>query len=208
MATREQRGSRRQSVSTSSRENKRNPLEQSLGAAIRRLREKHRLSVRTLARKCGFSPSFISQVELNQASPSLTSLEQIAQGLGVTIGQFFQVATSTGPTVVRSSERLMLQSEWSRSQIESLSHPGHGSRLEALLITIRPGGRSGGQMHSRETELIAVVFAGEVRLQLGETTQLLRRGDTVTIPPGTPHRWENKAAKPVQLIKVIARVGP
>lgn len=207
MATREQHGSRRQSVSTSSRKN-RNPLEQSLGAAIRRLREQRHLSVRTLARTCGFSPSFISQVELNQASPSLTSLELIARGLGATVGQFFQTATSPGPIVVRSSERLVLQSEWSRSQIESLGHAGLDSRLEALLITIRPGGRSGGHMHSRETELFAVVFAGAVRLQLAETTQLLRRGDAVTIPPGTPHRWENNGTKPVQLIKVIARVAP
>lgn len=205
MATRKQNKSQRQSIGRSTK-NKSSSLEQSLGAAIRRLREKHRLSVRTLARKCGFSPSFISQVELNQASPSLTSLEQIARGLGVTVGQFFEAATSPGPIVVRSSERSVLQSEWSRSQIESLGHAGIDSRLEALLITIRSGGRSGGHMHSRETELFAVVFAGEVRLQLGETTQILRRGDAVTIPPGTPHRWENKGAKDAQLLKVIPRL--
>lgn len=207
MATRERTRVQRQSIGRSI-QNKSRSLEQSLGAAIRRLREQRRLSIRTLARTCGFSPSFISQVELNQASPSLTSLEQIARGLGITIGQFFQAATPTSSMVVRSSERSVLQSEWSRSQIESLGHPGLDSRLEALMITIRPGGRSGGPMHSRETELFAVVFAGEVRLQLGETTQLLRRGDAVTIPPGTPHRWENNAAKAVQLLKVIARVVP
>ncbi len=207
MAKRERNGSQRKSIGRSSQKPRR-PLEQSLGAAIRRLREQRHLSVRTLARRCGFSPSFISQVELNQASPSLTSLELIACGLGATVGQFFQAATSPGPIVVRSSERLVLQSEWSRSRIESLGRAGIDSRLEALLITIRPGGRSGGHMHSRETELFAVVFAGEVRLQLGETAQLLRRGDAVTIPLGTPHRWENKGTKPVQLIKVIARVAP
>ncbi len=207
MTTRERKGSQRQSIGRSSQTQSRS-LEQSLGSVIRRLRAQRRLSVRTLARKCGFSPSFISQVELNQASPSLTSLELIASGLGATVGQFFEAATSPGPIVVRSSQRLVLQSEWSRSQIESLGHAGINSRLEALLITIRPGGRSGGHMHSREAELFAVVFAGEVRLQLGETAQLLRRGDAVTIPPGTPHRWENKATTPVQLIKVIARIVP
>jgi XRE family transcriptional regulator, regulator of sulfur utilization len=207
LARHERNKAQRQAIGRSSRQPSRS-LEQSLGAAIRRLREQRRLSVRTLARKCGFSPSFISQVELNQASPSLTSLEQIARGLGVTVGQFFEAATSTGPIVVRSSERPVLQSEWSRSQIESLGHPGLDSRLEALLITIRPSGRSGGHMHSRETELFAIVFAGEVRLHVGETTQLLRRGDAVTIPPGTPHRWENNATKAVQLLKVIARVAP
>lgn len=207
MAKHEGNGFRRKSVSKSSR-NRSGPHEQSLGAAIRRLRDDHRLSVRTLASKCGFSASFISQVELNQASPSLSSLERIAYGLGVTLGQFFQASESIAPTVIRSSRRPMLQSGWSRSQIESLGPPGIGSRLEALLITMRPGGSSGGRAHSHETELFAIVLAGEVRLELGDTTQLLRRGDAITIPPGTPHRWENKAAKAVQLIKVSPRLAP
>jgi XRE family transcriptional regulator, regulator of sulfur utilization len=184
------------------------PLEQQVGEAIRRLRDGQGLSVRTLASKCGFSASFISQVELNQASPSLASLERIASGLGVTLGQFFLSTEPAPPTLIKASQRPMLQSQWSRSLIESLSPPGVGSKLEALLITIRPGGNSGGRMYSRETELFAIIFSGEVRLQIGETSQVLRRGDAITIPPGTPHSWENKAAKDVQLLKVAARLVP
>jgi XRE family transcriptional regulator, regulator of sulfur utilization len=195
-------GGRRTSLSKAGREIT-SPLEQSLGAAIHRLRDEHHVSVRALASKCGFSPSFISQVELNQASPSLSSLERIAHGLGVTLGQFFLASEPATPTVIRASQRPKIQSGWSRSQIESLSLQGMGSRLEALLITMRRGGSSGGRLHSRETELFAIVFTGEVWLQLRETTQILRRGDAITIPPGTLHRWENKAAKPVQLVKVI-----
>jgi transcriptional regulator with XRE-family HTH domain len=56
--------------------------EQSVGGALRRLRKESRVSVRMLASKCGFSPSFISQVELGQASPSIASLDRIALALG------------------------------------------------------------------------------------------------------------------------------
>lgn len=181
-------------------------LEQHVGEAIRRLRDGQRISVRTLASKCGFSASFISQVELHQASPSLASLERIASGLGVTLGQFFLTAEPAAPALIRVSQRPMLQSEWSRAMIESLGPPTVGSKLESLFITLRPGGSSGARLHTRETELFAVVFAGEVLLQLEETAQVLRRGDAITIPPGTPHRWENKAAKAVQLLKVIPRL--
>lgn len=182
-------------------------LEQSVGAAIRRLRDARRISLRTLASKCGFSASFISQVELNQASPSLASLERLAHGLGVTIGQLFQDAEPTTPPIVRTFQRPMLQSGWSHSQIELLGPPGIGHRLEALLITIRPRGSSGGRLHAHETELFTIVFAGEVQLQIQETTQVLRRGDAITIPSGMLHRWENKSARDVQLIKVIPRLA-
>lgn len=181
------------------------PLEQSLSDALRRLRDRERVSVRTLASKCGFSPSFISQVELNQASPSLASLERIATGLGVTLGEFFLTAERSVPALVRSSHRLVLQSGWSSSQIESLGSPGIGNRLEALLVTIRPEGTSGKRMYPSNTELFAMVLAGSVRLELPDGTQVLRRGDAITIPAGTPHRWENKGTRDVQLLKITPR---
>ena len=180
-------------------------VEQSLGEAIRRLRDSQRLSVRTLARNCGFAASFISQVELNQASPSLSSLERIANGLGTTIGQLFVTAAPTAPAPIKASHRPMLQSEWSRAQIESLSHPSVSSKFEALLITLHPGGSSGGRLHMRETELFAIVFGGAVQLQMEDTTHVLHRGDATTLPAHTLHRWENTSAKPAQLLKTVPR---
>jgi transcriptional regulator with XRE-family HTH domain len=61
-----------------------------VGELVRELREARRLSVRALAAQAGFSPSFISQVENEQASPSIASLERIATALGVTLVEFFQ----------------------------------------------------------------------------------------------------------------------
>ena len=180
-------------------------LEQSLGESIRRLRDRERLSVRALASKCGFSPSFISQVELNQASPSLSSLERIANGLGVTLGDFFRAFDLSGPEIVRSSHRPVLQSGWSRSQIESLVNPGLGSRLEVLLVTIRPKGTSGSKLHARNTELFLMVLAGSVSLELMDGTQELRLGDAITIPAGMLHRLENRGSKDIQLLEVIPR---
>jgi XRE family transcriptional regulator, regulator of sulfur utilization len=179
--------------------------EQPLGEAVRRLRDRGRLSVRALASKCGFSPSFISQVELNQASPSLASLERIAAGLGVTLGEFFHAAEGLGPVLVRSSDRPMLQSGWSRSQIESLGSSSPGNRLEVLLVTMRPEGTSGSRLHRNNSEMFVMVLTGFARLELEEGTQVLRRGDAITIPAGVAHRWASKGTKDVQLLKVSPR---
>lgn len=160
--------------------------------------------MRTLAKKCAVSASFISQVELNQASPSLASLERIANGLGVTLGVLFQAGEPAVPAFIRASERPLLRSEWSRSLIESLGS-GVGAKLEVLLITMRPGGSSGGRTHSHETDLLGIVFDGELRLQWGAISRILRRGDAVAIPPGTPHRWENRADKNVEFLTISAR---
>ena len=181
------------------------PLEQSVGEALRRLRHRERVSVRRLARKCGFSPSFISQVELNKASPSLASLERIAAGIGVTLVDFFLAAGHSTPKLVRSSHRPMLQNGWSRSHIESLGNPGMTSRLEALLVTMHCEGTSASRLKTSNSEEFAMIISGSVMLELPDGIRVLRRGDAITIPAGTPHRWENKGTKDVQLLKITPR---
>jgi uncharacterized RmlC-like cupin family protein len=88
----------------------------------------------------------------------------------------------------------------------ALGSAGIGSKLEALFITLQAGGSSGARLHANETNLFALVFAGEVQLQLQDVTHLLRRGDTIMIPPATLHRWQNNSAKVAQLLKVVARL--
>ena len=66
------------------------PVEaQVIGEHIRRLRLRRHTSVRAFAAQTGFSPSFISQLENGQVTPSLGSLQKIAETLGVTLGEFF-----------------------------------------------------------------------------------------------------------------------
>jgi len=54
-----------------------------LGKVIRHLRRQRHLSVRGLADKCGFSASFISQVELGQAEivvePPIPRLDELTE---------------------------------------------------------------------------------------------------------------------------------
>src|SRR5918997_4837277 len=91
--------------------------EQQVGDHLRDVRTRQGFSVRALAARAGCSPSFISQVEHGQASPSIASLERLVQALGMTLGDFFR--TSTPPAVVRSHERAALTNTWSHAKIEA-----------------------------------------------------------------------------------------
>ncbi|MDP9366123.1 MAG: cupin domain-containing protein [Chloroflexota bacterium] len=176
--------------------------EQRLGETVRRLRTRQGLSVRTLAGRAGFSPSFISQVELGQASPSISSLERIAQALGVGLGEFFRTKTPTA--VVRAGRRAGLASRWSRAEVEALGPTGAGRALEPMMLTLEPGGQSGGHPSGHGGEEFAIVFEGEVVLTLGDEVHRLGRGDAATFPAETPHRWENPGPAPARIVVVTA----
>lgn len=177
--------------------------EQRVGDLVRELRTRQGLSLRTLALRAGFSPSFVSQVERGQASPSIASLERLAQALGVTLGDFFRPPGAA--TVTRAGARAELSSAWSHAQIEALGPTGPGHAFEPMMITLAPGGQSGGRPYSHGGDEFAIVFEGEVRLTLGEEVYQLTRGDAATFPAETAHRWENVASQPARIVVVSTR---
>ena len=175
-----------------------------VGDIVRRLRKSRHLSVRTLADKCGFSPSFISQVELRQASPSIASTERIASALGVTLGEFFRTISPSHAAVIRTDARPVVESEWSRARIEAIGPISEDSQLEPMVITLESGGASGSRPYVRQAEQLAVVLQGTVELTLEETLYSLKRGDAACIPSQIHHCWRNKSRKPAQVLIVTA----
>jgi len=177
--------------------------QQVLGEHVRRLRVQAGLSVRRLATQSGFSPSFMSQVETGQVSPSIGSMEKIAAALGVTLGDFFAAAAGgEGGLVVRVADRQALDSGWSNAGIEALSAPGQGARLNGIVITLRPRGRSGKHPYSLAHEEFAFVLQGEAVLTLGPDEHRLRRGDAAVIRAGEARLWRNAGRAPVRILIV------
>ena len=178
--------------------------EQQVGDHLRDVRTRQGLSVRALAGRAGCSPSFISQVENGQASPSISSLERLVQALGLTLGDFFREATPP-MAVVRSHERAALKNAWSLAQVEALGPAGAGHALEPMMITLEPGGQSGSRPYARGGDEFALVFEGDVLLTLGDAAHRLTRGDAATFSAETPHRWENVGQDPARIVVVSAR---
>lgn len=172
---------------------------------MRRLRTEQRMSLRALASRTDFSPSFISQVENGMVSPSIASMERIARTLGVTLGEFFAaLAAGDAPLVVRAKDRLQMSSLWSQASIEALS-PMTGRRLEPVLITLHPGGRSAKHPATHTAEEFAYVLEGGPTLTLGPEEHVLLAGDAVTIRPQELRRWENRGSVVARILNVSAR---
>jgi quercetin dioxygenase-like cupin family protein len=157
-----------------------------------------------MAEQSGFSASFISQVENGLASPSISSLEKIAAALDVTLVELFQTGQAAMSTVVRAENRPRLESEWSKADIEALADP-HASRMEPVLISLRPEGTSGKRPHPLLRDQFAFIVSGEVTIDLDGLEQRLIHGDAVTIPAEKPYRWVNHSTEPVQILIVSCR---
>jgi transcriptional regulator with XRE-family HTH domain len=177
--------------------------QQVVGQHVRRLRLAAGMSLRALGARTGFSASFISQVENGQVSPSIRSMEKIAEALGVSLGAFFvTLAEGEGGLIVRASDRRGLSSSWSKAEIQSLRALRANSLFEPVLITLRAGGRSGKHPYGHAGEEFAFVLGGRVTLTLGPQKHALRKGDAVIIRPQELRLWENPTGRAARILIV------
>ncbi len=87
------------------------------------------------------------------------------------------------------------------STIRELLHPDlHGDGAQSLAeARIAPGGATLFHRHHRSEEIYHIT-GGEGVMTLGDERFPLRVGDSVRIPPGTPHRVENPGSEPLVIL--------
>ena len=175
-----------------------------LGEEIRQLRKAHSMTLVQLADACGRSVSFLSKIERNQARPSLTAMQDIAEALGAPVGWFFQndgpVPADERPYVVRHNRRRRL----TYSQITDTAYLGMEDHLLSATLDgelalgisrYQPGGNSGDDLYTHRGEEAGLVLEGKLELALGEKTFQLKTGDSFSFPSHIPHTFRNPGDK-------------
>lgn len=91
------------------------------------------------------------------------------------------------------------------SEIRELMHPSvHGNRAQSLAeATVPPGGETLLHRH-RVTEELYHVTQGTGLMTLGGETFEVRAGDTICIPPGTPHKIRCTGSEPLKVLCACA----
>jgi transcriptional regulator with XRE-family HTH domain len=178
-----------------------------LGSTVRRLREATGLSLRAVAEKSGFSPSFISQVENDQASPSIASMERIAGAFGLTLAEFFRELDGSAPerAGAEASRDGSVRSEWSKARIAYLAPGNPDVRILPLMVTLDPGGSSGSRPFPAPSEEFALILEGSVVLTTDRGEQVLKPGQSATIRAGESRRWHNATQASVRFLIAAVR---
>ena len=185
--------------------------------ARRRLREARvaaGLSLRDLARRVGVSASLLSQIENGKSDPSVSSLYALVSELGLSLDALLAGDSGApgvppaGSPVLRAGTRRVLEMD-SGVRWEQLTTAPDG-RVEAVLATYEPGGQSSssGQLMTHAGVEFAYLIEGELTLELGFATHLLRAGDSLMFESSTPHLYRNLGSTPARGVwYVLDRAG-
>ncbi|KSV58020.1 helix-turn-helix domain-containing protein [Acetivibrio ethanolgignens] len=145
-----------------------------IGKKIKELRLQNDLTLENLASRSELTKGFLSQVERNLTSPSISTLEDILEALGTNLSEFFheeeeeQIVFSTKDFFVDKQEEY---------QIEWIIPNAQKNEMEPILLTLLPGGKSM-EMIAHQGEEFGFVLKGNVTLMCDNKKYRLKAKDT------------------------------
>lgn len=181
-------------------------LEAAIGRAVRGLRQRHGLTVAALAARAGLSVGMLSKIENGRTSPSLATIQRLAEALAVPVTAFLRSYEEQRDAVfVPAGQGLAIERRGTRAghQYQLLGH-GIGKRVavEPYLITLTERSDVFPVFQHAGQEFIHIL-AGEVVYRHGEKAWLMRPGDSLLFDADAPHGPEELRRLPIRFLSVI-----
>ena len=179
-----------------------------LGETVRHLRRTKRLTLQSLSDLTGLSTAFLSQVENDQANPTLSSLRKIAGALGVSIFAILaQGELGTTCTRIPRDGRRSFAAPGFKTTYELLSGSLPDAKLQSVLTVLEPGMETCDEPMAHgtwEAEEWVMVLEGVVTIEVGSERYELAAGDAAHFRPAVPHKFRNVGREVARLLSVMS----
>ena len=191
------------------RESREKVLEVAIGREVRAYRKKKNITVADLSETTGLSIGMLSKIENGNTSPSLTTLQSLANALSVPLTSFFRGFEEERAAVhTKAGEGVELEREGTRAnhQYNLLGHIGANSSgviVEPYLITLNAESDVFPTFQHGGIETI-YMLEGEVDYRHGEKVYSLKPGDTLFFDADAPHGPETLVKLPARYLSVIS----
>lgn len=172
-----------------------------IGEKLRRLRLQRDLTQEDLASRCELSKGFISQVEREQASPSIATLNDMLEALGSNLKEFFSDSGNEKPVFAQDDMFVKSDEEQLKGSITWLVPTAQKNEMEPILVELGENGQTQ-EIGPHEGEEFGYVLAGTVLLHLGGKQYRVRTGESFCIHPGAAHSISNQGKRPAKFLWV------
>jgi transcriptional regulator with XRE-family HTH domain len=173
-----------------------------IGSKIRSIRNRKKITIAQMCEETGLSKGFISNVENNNTSPSISTLQTIAAFLKVPL-PYLLLEKDDHMKVIRKNEREVSTSKKDDLKVEHLASRGG---LSVRLVEFPPGA-STGKKNAHEGEECHLVLKGKILAEQGEDSYILEEGDTFSWCASVPHHVKNIGDEIAKILITIYTEG-
>jgi transcriptional regulator with XRE-family HTH domain len=176
--------------------------EVSVAQRLREIRASRKLSLRALAKLSGLNANTLSLIENEHTSPSVSTLQEIAQGLGVHISEFFQ-SNHGNKTLVFQKKGTRPRLIFDNSTLEDLASGMPRFGAEPIIVTLEPGADSGKQAIVHTGREFVYCLKGQIAYTVDGENYILDVGDSLFFEAYLPHQWKNTDTRSSQAVLVL-----
>lgn len=182
-------------------------LQEAIGLQVRKLRKAKNLTVADLSKASSISVAMISKIENGQTSPSLGSLQRLADGLGTSVTSLFsQYEEHRDVSHVRAGEGVEIERRGTRAG-HHYRLLGHGVRaevdVEPYLVTLNDTSDVFPWFQHGGVEFI-YMLEGEMDYRHGEQLYEMRPGDSLFFDPQSAHGPDRLKSLPIRFLAIIS----
>jgi len=179
----------------------------SIDQQLRTLRQAQGFSLRALADAATLSPATLSQIESGQASPSVATLEKLADALGITVARFFIEQDKAEEVEVFSLDDRRAVSLTHGCSFYPLAPRQHQAlTFEPMLLRLESGGEFHDELYGIQSQQAYVwVRSGQAELNYDGTLFTVSETQSLYYDPRKPHNWHNHGTAPCELLIVRSR---
>ncbi|KMY54226.1 DNA-binding protein [Bacillus sp. FJAT-27231] len=158
-----------------------------IGSNIRVIRNRKKITIAQMSEATGLSKGFISNMENNNTSPSIATLQTVANFLHVPL-PYLLLEKEERMNVVRKNERKYTTHKRENIKVEHLiSRDG----LTLQHVEFPPGTATGEEPHVHEGKECHLVLKGKILAEQGEDSFILEEGDSFSWNACAPHFVKN-----------------
>ena len=162
-----------------------------IGNKLKELRVLKGLTQEELADRSELSKGFISQLERNLTSPSITTLMDILQCLGTSIGEFFNEAPDEQIVFGKQDYFVKVDTEY-KNEIKWIIPNAQKNTMEPIYLTLEAGGSTCPDT-PHEGEEFGYILQGPVSIHLGNKTYKAKKGESFYYTADKTHFLSSKS---------------
>jgi transcriptional regulator with XRE-family HTH domain len=176
-----------------------------VGERIQQLRQAQRLSLDDLSRRAGVSKSMLSQIERNQANPTVAVVWRLANALEVSMPELLGNPASPAPPIVTVPAHATpsLRTPDQRCELRILGPIDMAGHFEWYELIVQPGGALESQPHEPGSREHLSVLSGSLEVVSGESSQKLKAGETARYAVDVGHAIRNPAKSVATALLVV-----
>ena len=168
-----------------------------LGERLKDLRQYYNLTQEELADRCELTKGYISQLENDLTSPSISTLVDILSALGTNLSEFFSKEDENEKVVFGKEDYIVKETE--DYTLEWLIPNAQKNAMESTLLTLNAGGETD-EDFPHEGEEFGYVLEGEIVIFVGKKKLLCKKGESFYYSADKTHKIANEKTKRAKFI--------